>query len=1422
MHTRLQNADGGTKAAPDGEIRAEQIRLLYEHAPGTYLATLGGATIAVILLWRELSADRLLPWLVAGVVLTAARFMLLHRYRRAAPGGEVLERWGRYFTAGSMAAAAFWGSAAFLLFIPGNGLYNAFMVLLIAGMMAGAGYSLSVFLPSFHAFVLPVGAALLVRLLTVSGFGSEYEMTMLAFGGLTALFVPLVYFFGRKSEASLVKLLRAQSSNRELGLALSAKVAELERTNRSLADEIAAHAASGRAMRENQEKLRLFELAITTLSSGVVFTDPLQRDNPVVYMNPAFASISGYTAEEMLGRDLSCMNGGDEESRDVASVRDALRGQRPCTLVVRNYRKDGTPFWNEMSICPLHDAGGRVVRFVIIQNDVTPRIEMEGALRKTRDELQAILDNTPALIFTKDLEGRMTMVNRQWQQLFRMQAGEAIGRRVHEFLPPAYADTMRASDLKIVESGEASQLEQIVPCESGVAAHLTTKFPLRDASGKIYGICGISTDITDRKRELVLQGVQHQVSRVIAESATVSGAMRRVLHVICESTPWDWGAIHLVDRARGALVPRESWCDRRLAGTEFARLAMSQDETAASEGLMARACQTREPAWIADMTRLPDTRRAQAAVAAGLHAAVAMPILLDSSVIGVLEFFSYETREPERAFLRLARSIGQQLGQFAQRRDAEEQTRRAEERLELALEGSELALWDWNIGTGEIYLSPRWAEMLGLPVAATYTTIEGLTEFAHPDDRASIRQAILRALRGRSSSYSVVHRVRIAGGSWIWIESTGKVVERDGDGRALRMAGTNADVTSRLAGEEELRRTRNELQAILDNSPAMIYAKDITGRILVANRPALRSAQSAGGKAHPAAAGLLPADVEVIEAQRPMQAEEVVIEEDGAHTYICTRFPLRQAQGEIYAVCAIATDITDRKRMEAALAESEDRFRQFAESVNVAFWIVDVIPDRLVYANPALQRIIDLEEDANSRFQQRKIERVHAEDRAPVSEAYGLWVQSRSAGRLDMDYRIARSDGTVRWVHDHAVKLQDHRGEAFRILGITEDITDRKRGEEELEQTRTFLESIIENLPITIFVKDAGDFRYLRINKAGEELLGFSREELLGKADSDFMPAEEAQLYLEKDRQVLAAGTMIDIPEEPVSTRHRGRRYLHTKKIPIVDGAGAARYVLGIAEDVTERKEASEAIQAMNSALAKKAVDLASSNEELEAFAYSVSHDLRAPLRHINGFINLLRDHVGESLDAASQRYLGKIQSASNRMSALIDELLALSRMARMEMRYTRVSLDRLVHEVVEELASQAAGREVDWKIGPLPYVNGDRILLRQALFNLVDNALKYTALESRASIEISSEQSEDRHVIVSVRDNGVGFDMKYAHKLFGVFQRLHRQEEFPGTGIGLAHVRRIIERHGGRVWAQATRGEGAAFFIALPRVRES
>ena len=240
-----------------------------------------------------------------------------------------------------------------------------------------------------------------------------------------------------------------------------------------------------------------------------------------------------------------------------------------------------------------------------------------------------------------------------------------------------------------------------------------------------------------------------------------------------------------------------------------------------------------------------------------------------------------------------------------------------------------------------------------------------------------------------------------------------------------------------------------------------------------------------------------------------------------------------------------------------------------------------------------------------------------------------------------------------------------------------------------------------------------------------------------------------------------------------------------------------------------------EANEKLEARISERTADLVSTNNELEAFAYSVSHDLRAPLRHLDGFANLLRRNCYQRLDGPAQRYLDKITAAGQRMGSLIDDLLAFSRLGRSDISRTQVSLQLLQDEVRHELEPDLAGRTVVWIIGELPDVYGDRSMLRQVFVNLLSNAVKYTRDRPEGRIEMGCSATTEQEATIFVRDNGTGFEMQYVHKLFGVFQRLH-SDEFEGNGVGLANVRRIVERHGGRVWAEGAVDQGATFYCSL------
>ena len=367
---------------------------------------------------------------------------------------------------------------------------------------------------------------------------------------------------------------------------------------------------------------------------------------------------------------------------------------------------------------------------------------------------------------------------------------------------------------------------------------------------------------------------------------------------------------------------------------------------------------------------------------------------------------------------------------------------------------------------------------------------------------------------------------------------------------------------------------------------------------------------------------------------------------------------------------------------------------------------------------------------------------------------------------------------------------------------------------------RTLFDTMTEGVVLNEIVLDAQgravDYRVLETNPAFARQTGFEQEWAAGRLASDIYQAGEPPFLAEYGR-VAATGepTTFETYSEAFG------RYLEVSAVSQGDGRFAT-----ISEDVTERRRAAEEVERLNAQLEQRVRDrtaaLDASNKELEAFAYSVSHDLRAPLRHIAGFSELLAARLEDRLDEKSAHYLDTISRSVHEMGVLIDDLLQFSRTGRVEVQLQDVDMAALVGEVCARLAEEETGRDISWQVAALPVVTGDRALLRQVWANLLGNAVKYTRGGGHAIVEVGHEVAAGEGSVAEdvffVRDDGVGFDMQYVDKLFGVFQRLHGGTEFEGTGIGLANVKRIVTRLGGRVWAEGALGEGATFWFSLPR----
>jgi PAS domain S-box-containing protein len=411
----------------------------------------------------------------------------------------------------------------------------------------------------------------------------------------------------------------------------------------------------------------------------------------------------------------------------------------------------------------------------------------------------------------------------------------------------------------------------------------------------------------------------------------------------------------------------------------------------------------------------------------------------------------------------------------------------------------------------------------------------------------------------------------------------------------------------------------------------------------------------------------------------------------------------------------------------------------------------------------------------------------------------------RHGSVMDVEYDWRRKDGSVFPVLLNATAIFDTEGNYVASRATVFDLTERKRAEEERERFFTLSRDLL------CIAGTDGYFK--RVNPSWEQTLGHNEEELLARPYVDFVHPDDLE-------RTISEGMNLATGRETIGFENRFRckdgsyRWLRWN----ARSAPAQRLIYASAQDVTEQRANAERILWLNADLATRAAQLEIANRELESFSYSVSHDLRAPLRHIDGFANLLSQHANEALSAEARRYITIISRSAKQMGVLIDDLLAFSRFGRGQLTLALVNQEKLVAEVIGNGSYDTESRRIAWQVGPLPSVRGDASMLRQVWVNLIDNAVKYSSRVPEPRIEIACREERERpEYVFFVRDNGIGFEMAYADKLFGVFQRLHTAAEFEGTGIGLANVRRIIARHGGRTWAEGSPGQGACFYFSLP-----
>jgi PAS domain S-box-containing protein len=511
------------------------------------------------------------------------------------------------------------------------------------------------------------------------------------------------------------------------------------------------------------------------------------------------------------------------------------------------------------------------------------------------------------------------------------------------------------------------------------------------------------------------------------------------------------------------------------------------------------------------------------------------------------------------------------------------------------------------------------------------------------------------------------------------------------------------------------------------------------------------------------------------------------------------------------------TDITDRKEAEIALRASENRYRTLVENIPAVTLTLSLEPGAgPVFVSPQIEELTGTSAAEWMSDPARWWRQVHPEDRERVQRELSD-AHRRSVG---CEFRFLRYNGAQCIVRFEGAFLRDEQGHPLALHGLMFDLTAARETEAALRATHRTYEALVDSIEGVVWEMSATTLDYTFVSLQAERMLGYHRERWTreprfwaNRVHPQDLSRVEAFLW-----QTVANRRPADI--EYRLRAADGRELWVRDIVSPVEDDGQVRRLCGATFDITESRRVARELANINEELERRVrertSELEAANEELRSFSYSVSHDLRAPLRAITGFGDALQTEYGEHLDATGRDYLQRMQAAARRMSQLIEDLIDLSRVTRVEMNRETFDLSELATAVVTELRHAEPQREVAVRIEPGICVKGDVRLMRLALENLIGNAWKFTAKREHARIEIGTLRGPRGRRTVYVRDNGAGFEMEYAHKLFTPFQRLHNPSEFAGTGIGLATVQRIIHRHGSRIWAEGREGAGATFYFEM------